>query len=76
MLRSLLMGAVYAIVLPNVPMQITTLRAELFKRYRLDWEMGAPPDAGAAAEGTYETDLSRYFATGEGPGDRPEPSDQ
>ncbi|MCX4878903.1 MULTISPECIES: TetR/AcrR family transcriptional regulator [unclassified Streptomyces] len=79
MLRSLLMGAVYAMVLPNVPMPITTLRAELFKRYRIDWEMGVPPDAGAPAAGTYEADLSRYFATGDGPGERParpEPSDR
>ncbi|GAA3775700.1 TetR/AcrR family transcriptional regulator [Streptomyces coacervatus] len=71
MLRSLLMGAVYAMVLPNVPMPIATLRAELFKRYRLDWEMGAPPDSRAASGTTYETDLSRFFATGEQPEARP-----
>ncbi|MFF4505898.1 TetR/AcrR family transcriptional regulator [Streptomyces sp. NPDC001401] len=65
MLRSLLMGAVYAMVLPNVPMSITTMRAELFERYRLDWKMGVPPDSGAASDTTYETDLSRFFATGE-----------
>ena len=65
MLRSQLMGAVYAMVLPNVPMPITPLRAELFRRYRLDWEMGVPPDAGAASGATYEKDLSRFFATGE-----------
>ena len=68
LLRSLLMGAVYAMVLPNVPMPITTLRAELFERYRLDWEMGVPPDAEAASGATCETDLSRFFATGEEPG--------
>ncbi|MCD9879905.1 TetR/AcrR family transcriptional regulator [Streptomyces guryensis] len=68
MLRSLLMGAVYAMVLPNVPMPITTLRAELFERYRLGWEMGVPPDTAADAGETCETDLSRYFETGEGPG--------
>ncbi|WP_324785045.1 helix-turn-helix domain-containing protein [Streptomyces sp. H51] len=68
MLRSLLMGAVYTMVLPNVPMPSATLRAELFKRYRLDWQMGFPPDAGAAPGGApCETDLSRYFATGERP---------
>ncbi|MFI8228412.1 TetR/AcrR family transcriptional regulator [Streptomyces sp. NPDC085900] len=67
MLRSLLMGAVYAMVLPNVPMQLTTLRAELFARYRLDWEMGVPPDTGEASGGTQQSDLSRFFATGEGP---------
>jgi hypothetical protein len=66
MLRSLLMGAVYAMVLPNVPMPITTLRVELFKRYRLDWEMGMPPDrAMPPAGGTDGSDLSRFFATGE-----------
>ncbi|MFF4256885.1 TetR/AcrR family transcriptional regulator [Streptomyces sp. NPDC001663] len=65
MLRSVLMGAVYAMVLPNVPMSITPLRAELFKRYRLDWEMGVPPDAEAASGGSRPADLSRFFATGE-----------
>jgi AcrR family transcriptional regulator len=71
MLRSLLMGAVYALVLPNVPMPITTLRAELFKRYRLDWEQGIPPDSGTVPGGTVETDLSRFFATGEVPDGQP-----
>jgi AcrR family transcriptional regulator len=74
MLRSQLMGAVYAMVLPNVPMPITTLRAELFRRYRLDWEMGVPPDTGEASGGTHQTDLSRYFATGDGPDEEPGPS--
>ncbi|WP_367324988.1 TetR/AcrR family transcriptional regulator [Streptomyces sp. HUAS ZL42] len=68
MLRSLLMGAVYAMVLPNVPMPITTLRAELFARYRLDWEQGVPPETGGASGGTCDTDLSRFFATGRDPG--------
>lgn len=72
MLRSLLMGAVYAMVLPNVPMPITTLRADLFERYRLDWEMGVPPDAAAGSRETCETDLSRYFETGEGSGTPPQ----
>ncbi|MGW2823797.1 TetR/AcrR family transcriptional regulator [Streptomyces sp. NPDC001443] len=62
MLRSLLMGAVYAMVLPNVPLPITPLRAELFERYGLDWEMGVPPDTEAAG-GTGQTDMSRFFAT-------------
>ncbi|MER5750464.1 helix-turn-helix domain-containing protein [Streptomyces sp. NPDC002088] len=69
MLRSLLMGAVYAMVLPNVPMPITTLRAELFERYRLDWDMGVPPDTEAPG-GTGETDLSRFFATDQRPVDQ------
>ncbi|MGW1724336.1 TetR/AcrR family transcriptional regulator [Streptomyces sp. NPDC002306] len=62
MLRSLLMGAVYAMVLPNVPLPITPLRAELFERYGLDWDMGVPPDTEASG-GTVESDLSRFFAT-------------
>ncbi|MCX5555650.1 TetR/AcrR family transcriptional regulator [Streptomyces sp. NBC_00038] len=63
MLRALLMGAVYAALVPGVPMPIPTLRAELFKRYRLDWESGVPPDTEVPG-GTYDTDLSRFFATG------------
>ncbi|MFD7938484.1 TetR/AcrR family transcriptional regulator [Streptomyces sp. NPDC059755] len=62
MLRSQLMGAVYSMVLPNVPLPLTTLRAELFARYRLDWEQGVPPDAEAPG-GRCDTDLSRFFAT-------------
>jgi hypothetical protein len=68
MLRALLMGAVYAALVPGVPMKVPVLRAELFKRYRLDWEMGVPPDTEASG-GPRETDLSRFFATG------PEPVD-
>ncbi|MEV5321005.1 helix-turn-helix domain-containing protein [Streptomyces sp. NPDC052687] len=63
MLRAQLMGAVYAMVLPNVGMPITPLRAELFRRYGLDWEMGSPPDAETSG-GECERDLSRFFATG------------
>ncbi|GAA5008988.1 TetR/AcrR family transcriptional regulator [Streptomyces siamensis] len=66
MLRALLMGAVYSALVPGVPMPIPTLRAELFKRYRLDWEMGVPPETEASG-GTCETDLSRFFATGRQP---------
>ncbi|MEV8034516.1 helix-turn-helix domain-containing protein [Streptomyces sp. NPDC086182] len=68
MLRALLMGAVYAALVPGVPMSVPVLRAELFKRYRLDWEMGVPPGTEASG-GTRGTDLSRFFATG------PEPAD-
>ncbi|MBG0857261.1 TetR/AcrR family transcriptional regulator [Streptomyces spinoverrucosus] len=63
MLRALLMGSVYAMVLPNVGMPIAPLRAELFRRYRLDWELGVPPDTEAPG-GTWDTDVSRFFATG------------
>ncbi|MFC4502795.1 MULTISPECIES: TetR/AcrR family transcriptional regulator [Streptomyces] len=62
MLRSQLMGAVYTMVLPNAALPLATLRAELFERYRLDWEMGHPPDAEAPG-GRCDTDLSRFFAT-------------
>lgn len=69
MLRALLMGAVYAALVPGVPMPIPTLRAELFERYRLDWEMGVPPDT-EVPDGTCETDLSRFFATDDRPDDQ------
>ena len=68
MLRALLMGAVFAALVPGVPMQVPVLRAELFKRYRLDWEMGVPPDTEAVSGGTCDEDLSRFFATGSGNG--------
>ncbi|MEU3983604.1 helix-turn-helix domain-containing protein [Streptomyces sp. NPDC026672] len=62
MLRALLMGAVYSALVPGVPMQVPVLRAELFKRYRLDWAMGVPPET-AEADGESVKDLSRFFAT-------------
>ncbi|MFB7513636.1 TetR/AcrR family transcriptional regulator [Streptomyces sp. NPDC056144] len=46
LLRALLMGAVVAVLLPGAPMPMARLRWELFQRYGLDWEMGAPPDGG------------------------------
>ncbi|MFJ9243765.1 TetR/AcrR family transcriptional regulator [Streptomyces sp. NPDC101776] len=64
MLRALLMGAVYAALVPGVPMSIPVLRTELFQRYGLEWELGIPPESGAPA-GTADTDLSRFFATDE-----------
>ncbi|MFH9660301.1 TetR/AcrR family transcriptional regulator [Streptomyces sp. NPDC017248] len=69
-LRALLMGAVYAALVPGVPMPVPALRAELFQRYGLDWEMGVPPGAGSAgpeAGGEDLSDLSRFFATEERP---------
>ncbi|WP_133912993.1 TetR/AcrR family transcriptional regulator [Streptomyces sp. NBC_00582] len=69
LLRSQLMGAVYALVLPQVPLSRATLRAELFRRYRLDWESGLPPDA-EAPDGRCGTDLSRFFATEPPDGDQ------
>jgi AcrR family transcriptional regulator len=65
MLRALLMGSVYAALVPGVPMPVPALRAELFRRYGLDWERGVPPDTEAPG-GTYHEDLSRFFAP-EGP---------
>ncbi|MFF5973199.1 TetR/AcrR family transcriptional regulator [Streptomyces sp. NPDC012769] len=46
LLRALLMGAVFAVLLPGAPMPMPRLRAELFQRYGLDWEQGVPPDGG------------------------------
>ncbi|GHF30117.1 TetR family transcriptional regulator [Streptomyces mashuensis] len=43
LLRALLMGAVVAVLLPGAPMPVERLRAELFQRYGLDWELGVPP---------------------------------
>ncbi|MEU9404323.1 helix-turn-helix domain-containing protein [Streptomyces sp. NPDC048281] len=60
MLRAMLMGAVYAALVPGVPMPIPALRAELFERYGLDRELGLPPESAPAAE---RRDLSRFFAT-------------
>lgn len=50
LLRALLMGAVVAVLLPGAPMPMARLRAELFQRYGLDWELGVPPDGGRPAE--------------------------
>lgn len=46
LLRALLMGAVVAVLLPGAPMPVARLRAELFQRYGLDWDMGMPPGGG------------------------------
>ncbi len=51
MLRALLMGAVFAVLLPGAPMPMARLRAELFGRYGLDWELGFPPEAPEEASG-------------------------
>jgi AcrR family transcriptional regulator len=71
MLRALLMGAVYSALVPGAPMPVPMLRAELFKRYRLDWDMGLPPDT-EAPTGACGTDVSRFFATDQHPADRGE----
>ncbi|CAL9370182.1 TetR/AcrR family transcriptional regulator [Streptomyces sp. enrichment culture] len=64
MLRAQLMGAVFAALVPGVPMPVPELRAELFERYRLDWKLGVPPDAEAPGGTGCDRDLSRFFATG------------
>lgn len=46
LLRALLMGAVFAVLLPGAPMSPARLRAELFQRYGLAWELGSPPEGG------------------------------
>ncbi|MEU0399303.1 helix-turn-helix domain-containing protein [Streptomyces sp. NPDC006197] len=46
LLRALLMGSVVAALLPGAPMPLVRLRSELFQRYGLDWEAGAPPGGG------------------------------
>ncbi|ONK16185.1 TetR/AcrR family transcriptional regulator [Streptomyces sp. MP131-18] len=43
LLRALLMGAVVAQLLPGAPMPLARLRAELFSRYGLPWNLGVPP---------------------------------
>jgi AcrR family transcriptional regulator len=43
LLRALLMGAVVALLVPGVPMPLDRMRAELFARYGLPWELGFPP---------------------------------
>ncbi|MGW8066071.1 TetR/AcrR family transcriptional regulator [Streptomyces ziwulingensis] len=63
-LRALLMGAVFAALVPGAPMPVPALRAELFGRYRLAWELGVPPDTEASGGTVCDTDLSRFFATG------------
>ncbi|WP_405557770.1 TetR/AcrR family transcriptional regulator [Streptomyces sp. NBC_01171] len=71
MLRALLMGAVYAALVPGVPMPIPVLRAELFERYGLDGELGLPPGDDMGGE-PGRGDLSRFFATEKQPDDRGE----
>ncbi|MFD3442391.1 TetR/AcrR family transcriptional regulator [Streptomyces sp. NPDC058685] len=55
LLRALLMGAVFAILLPGAPMPLARLRAELFQRYGLDWELGVPPGGDPPGGTRYDT---------------------
>ncbi len=54
LLRALLMGAVFALLIPGAPMPLPTLRAELFERYGLEWGLGVPP-SGLPPDGTPST---------------------
>ncbi|WP_338675055.1 helix-turn-helix domain-containing protein [Streptomyces sp. SCSIO 30461] len=54
LLRALLMGAVFTVVVPGAQMPLERLRAELFQRYGLDWELGVPP-GGEPPGGTRRT---------------------
>ncbi|MEU5686529.1 TetR/AcrR family transcriptional regulator [Streptomyces venezuelae] len=58
LLRALLMGAVFALLIPGAPMPLETLRAELFQRYDLDWKLGFPPD-GTPPDGMFPNGTSR-----------------
>ena len=51
------MGAVVAVLLPGAPMPPERLRAELFHRYGLDWELGRPAGRGAARRDARDSDL-------------------
>ncbi|MFI6873561.1 TetR/AcrR family transcriptional regulator [Streptomyces sp. NPDC050400] len=66
LLRALLMGAVFSILVPGAPMPMPTLRAELFQRYDLTWERGFPPGGGDEPSDESPAhdrvaDFSRYF---------------
>lgn len=57
LLRAQLMGAVVAVLLPGAPMPVERLRAELFARYGLDWELGVPPRSATSQERTPRSTL-------------------
>lgn len=56
LLRALMMGAVFGILMPGAPMAMPRLRAELFRRYGLDWEFGVPP-GGEPPGGTHQDSM-------------------
>lgn len=59
LLRALLMGAVFAVLMPGAPMPVARLRSELFRRYGLDWELGVPPD-GEPPGGSDQDDILQW----------------
>ncbi len=72
MLRALLMGAVFAALVPGVPMPVPALRTELFRRYELEWEMGVPPERSATGGRPVQPiDFSQFFDPAERGPDRP-----
>jgi AcrR family transcriptional regulator len=44
--RATVMGAVYGVVSPYLPMPYVLTRERLFAEYGLDWDLGSPPDEG------------------------------
>ncbi|MEU9132205.1 helix-turn-helix domain-containing protein [Kitasatospora sp. NPDC048540] len=48
-LRSALMGACIGVLLPGAPVPLAPIRADLFARYGLAWELGVPPQPRAPA---------------------------
>lgn len=46
-LRSALMGGCIGVLLPGAQLPLPPIRADLFARYGLPWELGAPPQADA-----------------------------
>ncbi|MGW7518970.1 TetR/AcrR family transcriptional regulator [Streptomyces sp. NPDC054796] len=73
LLRALLMGAVVAVLLPGAPMPIARLRAELFARYGLDWELGVPPEE-TPPGGTRQLPERVTASPAPGPGPSPGPA--
>ncbi|MEU0282420.1 TetR/AcrR family transcriptional regulator [Streptomyces sp. NPDC088147] len=59
LLRALLMGAVFAVLMPGAPMPLPRLRAELFQRYGLEWELGVPP-GGCPPGGTSQDTITQW----------------
>ncbi|ADI05168.1 TetR family transcriptional regulator [Streptomyces bingchenggensis BCW-1] len=73
LLRAQLMGAVFAVLLPGAPVPVERLRAELFNRYKLEWELGVPPDTRAGDETNAGTNGETGSETGgETGGDAPD----
>ncbi|MFD8939552.1 TetR/AcrR family transcriptional regulator [Streptomyces sp. NPDC059578] len=79
LLRALLMGSVFAILLPGAPMPAEVLRAELFRRYGLAWELGTPPTEQpprVAPQSGPPADFSGLFGAGRGEPGAPEAEDR